>query len=827
MPQKVLRFTGINRKVNEFQNSGACEELINLRPEPSGGLRVVRNKHIKEENVQYDMFYEHAWGSDSNDIISVNGVVSWMNAEKDTPQTVTDKYEGKTVELSSAGNVLVIYCREDNSQSVYRYKNDKYEEYAVAINMIRSTLVDYVGTSAIAGAQIEPESEKPSVSELNASLLDATTRFYAEHPNGLCGAAIIGCAYELEDGTEVWSTAFTIANIARYEKYEKPFWFQSGDYYTAVVCGTHMVYFKIQLSDAEFDGIRKINVYATRPVLQYEYVKDEDSNISLKEIPLSEMNLDGRLMYYQGSLTAEQTSLLLDFGKTQAGERVMEVTSGCVTRVGSSVSYNNRFHYYKSTPNHIIQVPTISQHFSVSNDKQSSVPSNAYPHWIVYVRFEEGWRLIDGIYNISDTLPCDFAYPMAGVKQLAFVKGFYSDSGEFSVPYNEMFYVNLNDSSAYNYSYAFDVTPKIVNTDRFYEEIEADGQLWGDKEADGYDTTVVLKKESNAINVSAPYNPFAFPVKYSYSFGGEIKDIATSYTPISATQVGQYPLTVFTTSGIFSLEQGGGDVLYSNIVPIQPLVITGKATPTPYGTFFISSRSLYMLSGREVANLSYVLNGQRELSIRDTKAYKQICIAEGGIHDLSDIISAVDFEEFIEDAVLVYDQLHNELHIGSISDRTPYSYVLNLDSKSYYKRDSRFLAAQNGARYVIEKGRSNRNVVDLHAEKPVSNKRILLQSRPFSLDAFFTHIQRLIMLTDANLSNLQTLFVSVFASDDLNNWKCVISSQKTNAVLRQIRTNRAAKSYRDYIVVISGYVDSNTDLSDIIADYTVVKRRLG
>jgi hypothetical protein len=63
MPQKVLRFTGINRKVNEFQSSGACEELINLRP-TSTGLEVVRPKKLKFEGVDYDV-YNHTFADKS------------------------------------------------------------------------------------------------------------------------------------------------------------------------------------------------------------------------------------------------------------------------------------------------------------------------------------------------------------------------------------------------------------------------------------------------------------------------------------------------------------------------------------------------------------------------------------------------------------------------------------------------------------------------------------------------------------------------------------------------------------------------------------------
>jgi hypothetical protein len=190
-------------------------------------------------------------------------------------------------------------------------------------------------------------------------------------------------------------------------------------------------------------------------------------------------------------------------------------------------------------------------------------------------------------------------------------------------------------------------------------------------------------------------------------------------------------------------------------------------------------------------------------------------------------LSTKDFEEFISGASLTYDQLHNELYISSNTT----SYVFNLDTKMFHKASQSFSASQKGARYVLNAYKSGVvtgfQIIDMHSEVDSDNQPIFLQSRPMSLDTLSTHIQRLVLLTDATLKDDQHLFVSVFASDNLNNWKCIISSQKYDTVLRQIRTNRAAKSYKDYVFIINGIVDTNTDLSDIIIDYTVVNRRLG
>jgi hypothetical protein len=373
----------------------------------------------------------------------------------------------------------------------------------------------------------------------------------------------------------------------------------------------------------------------------------------------------------------------------------------------------------------------------------------------------------------------------------------------------------MQDSSAYNYSYAFDIIP----------EIERFGDAWYDEiNNTSVDGKVLLRKEANVINVTLHNTPYAFDINASYNFGGEIIDVVTSYTPISAVQVNQYPVTVFTTNGIYALEQGSGEVLYQSVDPLQPFVIEGKATSTPNGIFFVSSNNLYLLSGREAANVSYVLNGPVDGDLRKLESYNLLCTAANGV---ANFISTNIFEQYISDVSMIYDQLHNELIISNNDEDYSYSYVLNLDTRSYHKINKKYLRSLNSNKYAIEIRDGSKILVNMFSEAP-STVPVLLQSRPMQFEPFFTHLQRLILLTDTKLEgDVQKLCLSVFGSDDLSNWKCIISAQKAKTVLRQIRTNKAPKSYRDYVILITGYVETDTDISDIIADYTVVQRRLG
>lgn len=832
MPNKIIKFTGINRTSNEFEGIGTCEELINLRSKVTGGFEIVRTKRQVYNDVNYLFFYEHTFGNVYNEIVVRDtGKVSWINSADGDEYDLAEFRSGDYISICHSNDVLLIYSEEENKQVAFKFNRDKnaYEEYyAAPVRMYG--YIDYRSEDTLApkfvssSGYAEDGGDVYSTDPWTEALSRAMSKFQSEHSDGLCGAAIVGCTYELEDGAEVWSSAFVVAdsnkarvnNETRYNKV--PVLDNPNGNNKVTVYGTADVLYCLNFDSSAIKGVKKINVYASRPVANYKVTSSGGDIVAeFKKVSLRDMNLDGQLMYYQGSIMVSGGGTLrLNFSPEKYGEQIMPVTAGAIERIGSSVSLNNRFHYFKSKAYHVIQNPSMSEQVAIVD---------SFSYWIAYVKFDNQWKLVDRLFTFDQTESQDFIYPMAGISKMAFVKGTYNSSNSFSVSYTTMFYVDMKDSSAYNYSYAFDVVPSIESDNSagaFRQEIANAGQLWGS----GFDDKVLQREESNVINVSMPSNPFAFSVDNSYLFGGEITDAVPSYIPISATMINQFPVTVFTTNGIYALEQGDGGVLYKGITSLQPLKSEGKALATPDGTFFISSKNLYILTGRQATNVSYFINGEIEDTIRDTEAYKKLCLNKDGIlYDFSDLISYKTFEEFITGARMIYDDFNNEVIISR--DDSSYSYVLNMNSKTFHKISAMYLKAPSGSRHIIEYRGGVKSVVDKYDENK-TEQPILLQSRPFSLNTFFSHIQRLILLADAKLSgDMQNLCVSVFASDNLNDWKCVMSSQKRNTALRQIRTNKAPKSYRDYVVLITGYVPTETDISDIIADYTIVQRRLG
>lgn len=801
MPQKVIKFKGINRMINEFQTSGECEELINLRPQLNGGHRVVKSKSITRHSVPYEKIYEHSFGNFRNQIaINTNGAIDWID-ESGTVGAVTEEFIGKSIDVSTAGNVVVFYA-SDGKQLVFKFEDGSYQKYSASLPSIDISvqLNDFTASVTHTG-----ESVNNTLSESQETLTSAFSSFYNTYPHGLAGPIVVGCTFELEDGSEVWSSGFSIIDPTKDKRYVSA----TSTGLTATVGGAKEAVLKFTVDNfSSVSGVKNIKFYSSVPLSPYEMTDSDASSFYPKKISNSELNLSGQTMYLQKVISFRKTGeLRLDTGSKIAAGDLMPVTSGVISRTGRNVSYNSRFHFYGSTVGHTLQGMSYGVHSNRElPDASNEVTIKSATMYVVIDNGSEKTGVYrSGTFDIQMFAPMDFVYPLGGVKQ-GYLKT--SDGGWYSIPFE--------DSSAYNYSCALDYIPSTpVDEPSFDSLIEEHGQ------------SVVLRKEQNALNVSAQYNPFIFPVEYSYSFTGEILDVATSYLPISSTQVGQYPLTVFTTSGVYALEQGDGQVLYSNITPLQPLVATGKPVSTPHGTFFISSKNVYLLSGRESVNITQVLDGERDIRLRSNASYQKVCCSGSSpLVDYSFILSSIDFNEFVDNATLIYDQLNNELYISSTLPDINYSYVFNLTTNTFHKVAKKYISGQQGYRYAIEAVGGSRNLVDMHSEES-GHQPILLQSRPMSLEVLYTHIQRLMLLVDAGLSGSQHLCVTVFASDNLYDWKCIISAQKQRTALRQIRTNRAAKSYKDYVILISGYVSTDTDISDLIADYTVVNRRLG
>jgi hypothetical protein len=365
MPQKVLKFTGINRRVNEFQGAGACEELINLRPTETG-TKIVKKKNTIISNANsYKFFIEHKFGSNSNFIAVTDSSVLWVDNAGAVQQTIVES--GSAENIVCAGNVIVIQ-RHDGKQLSYKFLNGKYENFSVVVPSINIS----VGLSDFSASGTGARSGANKIDEARDALTTAMSAFYKVYPHGLAGPIVIGCTFELEDGSEVWSSGFTIIDPSKDVRCNNV----HNDTLYIRVSGANEAVLSFEIRNYSANsGVKNIRFYSSLPVNPYE-IDDSNNFYFAKKIDNKDLNITGQTMYLQKVISYRKYGeFRLDTGYELAANALMPVTAGAIFRTGDVISYNNRFHYYNSDVEHILQKPTYGVSSNIQRPDLNANPS--------------------------------------------------------------------------------------------------------------------------------------------------------------------------------------------------------------------------------------------------------------------------------------------------------------------------------------------------------------------------------------------------------------------------------------------------------------------
>jgi hypothetical protein len=192
----------------------------------------------------------------------------------------------------------------------------------------------------------------------------------------------------------------------------------------------------------------------------------------------------------------------------------------------------------------------------------------------------------------------------------------------------------------------------------------------------------VILREPNKIKVSELNNPFLFPNANAYQVGdGAILALATNAMNVSDQNYGQHPLFVFTTRGVWTLNVGTGEVVYTTTSSptSEEIPVSGIVCETPYGVVFISRRGLIMINGRATEFLSPQLE-QPALILTVEEPVQ----AAGVIF----IPPTESFKEYLSGIrLMAYNPHESELIV--CGGDPAYQYVYGLPSRAFYRSDER------------------------------------------------------------------------------------------------------------------------------------------
>jgi hypothetical protein len=215
------------------------------------------------------------------------------------------------------------------------------------------------------------------------------------------------------------------------------------------------------------------------------------------------------------------------------------------------------------------------------------------------------------------------------------------------------------------------------------------------------DTTVLLR-EPNKLKVSELNNPFLYPNRTTYTVGdGRILNVATNSMRVSDQNYGLHPLFVFATDGVWTMNVGDGDVLYTTVAAPTSgeLPVSDVVCGTPFGVVFISRRGLMLINGDAIEWLSRQLDG----------VYAPLTVerppeAEGVIAEMPE----ESFADFLNGTkMILYDPRESELILAGAKNEGSryYNYVYNFGAQMFYLSTERIdMAVQNAAPelYVID-----------------------------------------------------------------------------------------------------------------------------
>lgn len=269
------------------------------------------------------------------------------------------------------------------------------------------------------------------------------------------------------------------------------------------------------------------------------------------------------------------------------------------------------------------------------------------------------------------------AYPDARAFRVDVCMTVHMGGGREAVTYRSF---PLKSSSQIDVAYFFNGFGKTLAdaVDEYMSQLWMDGEEWD---------TLVSRANipfliPDQIFMSKNANPFIFPASGVIDFdNSNILGTAMVTKALSQGQFGQYPLYVFTSTGIWALGLNSEGDFVSKHAVSRDVALEGTIAPIDQAIVFTTKKGVMMLSGSDIASISPDMNGKHY--ILDTDAATLL-----GNNGLAGVIQASQnpetFQQFMETAKPVYDYVGERLVFGS-NEYGKYMYVYRLPTGTWHK----------------------------------------------------------------------------------------------------------------------------------------------
>ena len=327
-------------------------------------------------------------------------------------------------------------------------------------------------------------------------------------------------------------------------------------------------------------------------------------------------------------------------------------------------------------------------------------------------------------------------------------------------------------------------------------------------------TTSFVSTQRNRMIVSDSSNPFYFPNELSYYISnGTINGLATAKATLSQGQFGEFPLYVFTSEGIWSMQVGSGDICYTRCTPLNN-EHTGEhcfILPTEHAVIYLSGNKISLISGSQCK----VLLSLTEIpasNFNDSLARLLPSLSTAG-KDITPIINYVK-----ENTTATYNHKKNELIL--CNSNYPYCWVLHLASGHLYRWEQAIQSIVSSGDTLLAQS-SNKMIYNLNDEIE-SFCKIQLVTKPlqFTPDTY-TRLRQVIWRMQASHCTLSITILAAHEPD--GTYKVIHRSRYKGCCKGHLPLRIFSAPYKFYRLALSGTVSHDTTIDCVDLAYDVVE----
>lgn len=430
---------------------------------------------------------------------------------------------------------------------------------------------------------------------------------------------------------------------------------------------------------------------------------------------------------------------------------------------GNVFTYNKRIHldnYQRS-----LAALEISTFFAII---ETTTPYS-YHYEVKLKENNEQYRIVEEIGE-GESLSLQgfiFSYPHAGAYEL----NIYRTDG---VTVERMYSMGMKAHPNLNYSYYSKFDEDSNTFIQPSENIVTVSDIPSNSNIVTYD---------NQIAVSNFNNPELYESGHTYDFGdGEVVGMDVPTFALSQGQFGFFPLFVFTTKGLWALQQGSDDVLYSTQTPVSKDVALSRQgiSGSEIGVFFTTKEGLMVVGSSQPDLLSKIIERKPSRSLITVRDYNLFNGKDLGDIDPGDLylqFPTIDaylcedsFKVYVQNAVIAHITTDDTSELIISNPDYDYSFVFNLESKSYYKITQSFKSFIND-HPIIYGLTPDEMIYDLSKEDNASDITVLMESSPIIFNSQgFKNVQRTVLRGFLKISD-KILTLAVYLSNDCRKWE--------------------------------------------------------